>query len=640
MAFGDPYAPAYGQVATPITLAPTDISGVGVGGVSNTPSQLNPWQFPLLGSTVGGGLNYPTFGEQAGLGVAAAPPAPAAAAPAATVAPPALVLPPGTGSPHSPGAGNLPQGQTGMGATIGSGAGPSQGGTVTPSTANDPTGGMAASGDTQASANGGSSAGNAQDGSGMSGTLGKAAMAAAGLIPTIGPVIGLANTINGLVNPAPTPAQISAQAAVNQAMADQSSQNTPAAPSASDNSAADQGAGVSSGQGSAAGDSGQGDAGAGGPAGGAGTASAGGGVAAGEGSTGGPGGIGSVGPGGGGVGTGGDGGDGGSSGGSGDGGDGGAHAGGGFVQPGSLVGHSPAPDTGYISARPNEYVVNAKATAKYLPILEAINKGTYDPANPPGVSTGDGSMAANGGAPFGMAPQANPGFGDPGPPDQGQGNTDPTGGDGDADDQAGMLAGPQDPANTSPLMPFPSSMALSPDAAMQRLAALPTDQRAALAQVVADPTIQGALMMVLGPPFAQFIQAAQSFMPSGGAPGAAPAPGGQPMPPAQMPSASSGAPGGAVSPGPGGPMPGPSNIPNVAPPPGPPQMPHAAGGMVHAQDVRYTPPPYQHSAPPGIPQQMPVTGLRKVGMNGGRPNLSQGGYHEMPMAHRAGAGQG
>lgn len=106
------------------------------------------------------------------------------------------------------------------------------------------------------------------------------------------------------------------------------------------------------------------------------------------------------------------------------------------------------------------------------------------------------------------------------------------------------------------------------------------------------------------------------------------------MDPNAVPSASSGAPGGAVSPGPSGPMPGPAGGSPGAPPP----RPFAAGGMVGSHDVRYMPPPYQHSAPPGVKPPMPQTGLTGVGMRSA--NLAQGGHREMPQPHNTARGQG
>ena len=608
MAIGNPYDPAGGAVATPINPTPTDYSALGLGGIAN-PGLIEPWQTPVLASQPGGGLNYPTFGEAGGIGVPGvqtpAAPTPAAPVPQAPASTAGMYQPTqtstGYGRPASVGAGSSSGGM-----------GPSQGGTVSPSTQHDPTGGMAASGDTQASANGGSSASNTptNDGSGM----GRAILGLASHLPMIGPVIGIGSMIADAINPPPTPAQIAAQAAVSQAMADQGNNNTQAAAGQTSGEAATTdgtttatGAGpTSSASAPSGGDSGEGGSGnaaggQGGQGGGSGDSGQGGGVAASGGAPGGTAGGSSGGAVGGGVGGGvGTGGPGASPG------EGGDHAGGGFIPPGSLMGRSPPPDTGYISARPGEYMINEAATAKYRPIIEAINNGTYDPANPPG-NPGDSDPMSNGGAPFGASQQLNPGF------------ASPTDNDGDESGAGGqsnaqMLPGPQDPANTSPLMPFPNSMALTPDAAMQRLAGLPMDQRAAIAQVVADPTIQGALLSVLGPPFAQFIQAAQAFTPPGpgglaaapgigDAGGAAPPPGGPVGGGAQnIPAPASGAPGGAVSPGPGGPMPGPANAGFGPPPPGaPPAMPHAAGGAVSSLDFRGAP-AFQQGVE-GMPEQ-------------------------------------
>ncbi len=647
MAVGNPYAPAFGENATTLPTAPA-INGsvLGLGGIPN-PGQVPSWQMPLLASTAGGGLAYPTFGEPAGIGgppiappavaAPAKPPAPAAKAPSPATSIPAGSTPGVSGSPN---AGHAP--------TAGAGGGMAS----TPSTANDPTGGMAASADTVASANGGSSASNdTSGGSGIGSIAGAIGKGLLGMVPGIGPIataaLNLGQIANNIANPAQTPSQIAAQAAVNQAMADQGSapaSSSGPAPGSDAGNASTSGPGTQGGGGMSPGaasgadsaaNSGGGSAGAadGGSSGNAGTAgSAGGGDAGGGGASAGagPGAAGAAG----GAGAGGDGG----AGAGGAGGGAGGFATGGLIAPQDIQGRSPPPDVGYISARPGEYVVNAPMAQRYAGILELINAGKYDPANPPGVS-GDTDMSGTGGAPFGASQQFGPS------PTGGSGDNDND--DGSAATQAQMLAGPQDPANNSPLMPFPNSMALTPDAAMQRLTNLPTDQRMALAQTVADPTIQGALLMVLGPPFAQFLMAAQSaptiggggngpVADSSGAGGAAPPQGGpmeggqQSMGPANIPSASSGAPGGSVSPGAGGPMPGPSSGFGAPMASAPPQMPHAMGGPVHRQDIRYMPPPVQSGAPPGVRPPMPQTGLRGVGMPGQR-SPSPAPY-QMPMS--------
>ena len=70
-----------------------------------------------------------------------------------------------------------------------------------------------------------------------------------------------------------------------------------------------------------------------------------------------------------------------------------------------------------------------------------------------------------------------------------------------------------------------------------------------------------------------------------------------------------------------------------------------AGG---GQDVRYSPPPQHQAAPPGVPQQMPRTGLRGTGMAtpkpvgaaGGNTHLAHGGHYEVPMSPHNGRSVG
>ena len=311
---------------------------------------------------------------------------------------------------------------------------------------------------------------------------------------------------------------------------------------------------------------------------------------------------------------------GGTSGGEGDGngnGPGGPHAAGGFIKPSDIIGRSPPPDVGYASIRPGEFVVRSDMAAQYAPILEAINNGTYDPADPPGLQQGDGSMSGQG-APYGAGAQ------NPADPSQVS--------DGDADDYGQQQAGPQDPANTSPLMPFPSSMALSPDAAMQRLTMLPSDQRAALAQTISDPNVAGALLAVLGPPFAQFVQAAQSFapmmgqQPGGGMGGGDPSMGQGAAPPP---------PAGSGPPMPPGPMPGAGNY---GPPPPAAPMPHAMGGFVSNSDMDARTPP---TAPPMTPG--PLNAMRpprSPPFAQSAPAPGAGPHMMMPQSARPHAGGG
>lgn len=309
-----------------------------------------------------------------------------------------------------------------------------------------------------------------------------------------------------------------------------------------------------------------------------------------------------------------------------------SHAAGGFIHPNDLVAPAPAPDVGYASVQPGEFVVRASQAQQYAPILQAINNGSYDPANPPGVSPAGGSNMS-GSAPFATSMQQMLGM--PGQP-QMQNPGDPSQvAAGDSDMWGYSMAGPQDPANMSPLMPFPQQQALTPDMAMQRLAMLPSDQRAAIAQVSSDPNIAGALLSVLGPTFASFIQAAQTFSPmmaqQPGAGGMEPDAddmggpsdndaddqGGQQM--NGMPNPNSGfgggrmtdmgmfggAAGGAAT-SPGGPI---SAVPGGGKPGQP--MPHAMGGFIRRQDVTRHPVPSMGSAPPG---HRPASGLSRVGM--------------------------
>lgn len=670
MAVGDPYAPARGQPSGSTIAPATDLSQVGLGAIPN-PSQVNPWQLPALASTAGGGLAYPTFGEAAGLGAPVGPSTAAAATPAVAPAPAPAVAPifttgPGRGAqvPTYSGTAAAPSPGAAADGGFGSNAGTAYGGLVnlgpTASTLSHAAGFlpgplgplaslgvMGARGYNTMTANatlgelglphlsalqdlgavtgfnnygaldgtGNLAAANAQgyanDAHGaLAGTykgdmLGQ--IAASGNTPA---PAAAATTAQSTASPAATPgfdgatsstSANSAPGASNPGQADASTgaahdgtqagaadASTGAAHAGTEAGAADASTGAAHSSSDGGGDSGQTGGGQGASSSGAAS-----GADGGQGAGGGEGGQG--------------GGDGGAAGNGGQGG-GSSHAGGGFIAPQDVHGASPPPDQGYTSVRPGEYIVNASMAQKYAPILAAINSGTYDPANPPGNPGDNGMSGIGGGAPFG-ASQQDPSAG--GQPDNDQ----------DDDDQAPLLAGPQDPANTSPLMPFPNSMALTPDAAMQRLTTLPTDQRMALAQVVADPTIQGALSMVLGPPFAQFLQAAQSAPVvgpgAGGAGGSAGDPGSmaQAAPPPGGDTGGgqqSGAPGGGVSPGPSGPMPGPGSGFGAPPPPAPPgPMPHAGGGPVHRQDVRYGPPPVQGAAPPGVRPQK--TGLGGVG---------------------------
>ena len=107
---------------------------------------------------------------------------------------------------------------------------------------------------------------------------------------------------------------------------------------------------------------------------------------------------------------------------------------------------------------------------------------------------------------------------------------------GDADDTSpGPDEGSPDPYAfddttqwENPLMGPDNANGITPAAAMENLAEMPTSQRMALAQVAADPNLSGALLDMLGPSFMAVLQA----MGSNGIPGGLPGPGqpGAPMP--------------------------------------------------------------------------------------------------------------
>jgi hypothetical protein len=169
---------------------------------------------------------------------------------------------------------------------------------------------------------------------------------------------------------------------------------------------------------------------------------------------------------------------------------------GGVVTPTRLIGPKPNnPDDGYGSLQDGEFVVRQPEAEEYAAILRQINAGTYHP--------GDDHMSDD----YGMAPNG-------------------------ADDPSGMGFVANSDTQQSPLAPPPP---LTPDAAMQNLAMMPTQERQVLAMALGDPTTSGALLDLLGPTFAPVLSAltankVPTGRPAQGTPGAPPMPGGAPQP--------------------------------------------------------------------------------------------------------------
>ncbi len=230
----------------------------------------------------------------------------------------------------------------------------------------------------------------------------------------------------------------------------------------------------------------------------------------------------------------------------------------------------PGPDDGYAALTKGEFVVKRPEAEQYAGVLQQINDGTYDPGDYP--MSGTGSPPPLVGSAF-----TSPGNGQE--PDGDAIESDP-----DNPNSEGYVAN-SDTAAT-PLMPSNGGAEVTPDMAMQNLATLPTGQRQILASAASDPNVAGALLAVLGPPFAPVLQAMTANGMPAGLPGAGQS--GAPMP---GPGSRAGRapPQGAQGMAPGGPGGGPGGDPTAAgiaqggpPAPGgvPPAPGFAQGGAV------------------------------------------------------------
>lgn len=519
MAVNSPYR--VGSTNPSASTPRTGLSTLGLGGASDNPATISDWQFPALGAA--GSFSYPTFGAPPSNNAATA--TPAAAAPATTTPTPTpgatssqassasasrstgLDNGGGRAAAASSDAGRYGYGNTGM-AGSGRGVGDGAPGSPGPKGGFDTPFGFVSNGDIGSTVGGivGSAIGGPLVGLGLS-QVGKAIAnnSGGGLFSGIADALGLGSSSSDQSNHT----------------SDTSSASGPAGIYSGNNNGGSQGGYyAANGVGMDGGDSG-GD-------------------------------------------SGGDGMDGG------DGGDGGGaegHAMGGWVRPEDVIGRSPPPDAGYTSIRPGEFVVRANMARRYAPILEAINNGSYDPANPPDIEEIDEMSGYR-----------------PNDPDADMEGQEAAAGYGPG--------GQQDPTAMSPLMPMANGMSASPDVVMQRLVMLPTDQRVALAQCLSDPTVQGAFYSLFGPAYVQFIMAAQQAgQPMGG-----------PLQP-QEPDGDEAMQGGSAMPP--GAMPGPGN--------GAPPAPHAMGGWVRPSDVMMHPPHQMHGAPPGVPPRRPAGPLSRVG---------------------------
>lgn len=201
----------------------------------------------------------------------------------------------------------------------------------------------------------------------------------------------------------------------------------------------------------------------------------------------------------------------------------------------ALVGPKPPnADDGYASLQQGEFVVRNPEAQRYLPILEEMNEGAYQPGG--GETEGTNLMDL---------PDQNA---DP----DGDGDNDAAGPDPDA--SADAAGAPPGPAGGAALQSGPPgnvgvpdmAASLTPQQAMQNVAVLAPEQRQMLGMIAADPTLTGALVALLGPAFTPVI--ASLAAPQGVGPTS---PGAPPAPPPSMPppGAQSAPPPGAQPPG-------------------------------------------------------------------------------------------